>query len=45
MSAREAEGAEREGLWRLVNENYAGYDVYQRRAGARQIPVMVLTPR
>ena len=45
VSAREAEGAEREELWRLVNDNYSGYDVYQRRAGARQIPVMVLTPR
>jgi deazaflavin-dependent oxidoreductase (nitroreductase family) len=45
MSAHEAEGVEREELWRLVNDNYAGYDVYQRRAGARRIPVMVLTPR
>jgi deazaflavin-dependent oxidoreductase (nitroreductase family) len=45
VSAHEAEGAEREELWRLVNDNYAGYDVYQRRAGARRIPVMVLTPR
>ena len=45
VSAREAEGAEREGLWRLVNDNYSGYSVYQRRAGARRIPVMVLTPR
>ena len=45
VSAHEAEGAEREELWRLVNDNYPGYDVYQRRAGARRIPVMVLTPR
>jgi len=45
VTAHEAEGAEREELWRLVNDNYPGYDVYQRRAGARQIPVMVLTPR
>ncbi len=45
MSAHEAEGAERDELWRLVNDNYSGYDVYQRRAGARRIPVMVLTPR
>jgi deazaflavin-dependent oxidoreductase (nitroreductase family) len=45
MSAHEAEGVEREELWRLVNDNYAGYDVYQRRAGARRIPVMVLTRR
>ena len=45
VSAREAEGAEREELWRLVNDNYSGYEVYQRRAGSRRIPVMVLTPR
>ena len=45
MRAREAEGAEREELWGLVDDNYSGYDVYQRRAGARRIPVIVLTPR
>lgn len=45
VRAHEAEGAEREELWRMVNDNYPGYDVYQRRAGARRIPVMVLTPR
>jgi deazaflavin-dependent oxidoreductase (nitroreductase family) len=45
VSAHEAEGAEREELWRLVNDNDSGYDVYQRRAGARRIPVMVLAPR
>lgn len=44
VSVREAEGDEREELWRLVNDNYTGYDVYQRRAGERQIPVMVLSP-
>ena len=45
VSAREAEGAERDDLWRLVNDNYTGYRVYQQRAGHRQIPVMVLSPR
>lgn len=45
VRAREAEGAEREQLWHLVNDNYAGYAVYQRRAGARRIPVIVLEPR
>jgi F420H(2)-dependent quinone reductase len=45
VSAREAERTEREELWRLVNDNYPGYNVYQRRAGTRRIPVMVLTPR
>lgn len=43
--AREAAGAERERLWELVNDLYAGYDVYQSRAGERTIPVMVLQPR
>lgn len=43
--AHEAEGAEREELWRTVNDNYKGYEVYQHRAGSRRIPVMVLTPR
>ena len=27
-----AEGGEREELWRLVNDNYNGYQVYQQRA-------------
>lgn len=41
---REAEAAERERLWRLVNDNYDGYDVYQQRATGRTIPVVVLEP-
>jgi deazaflavin-dependent oxidoreductase (nitroreductase family) len=45
VSAHEAVGSEREELWRLVNDNYSGYDAYQDRARARQIPVMVLAPR
>ena len=45
VSAHEATGSERDELWRLVNDNYEGYEVYQRRAGAREIPVMVLSPR
>jgi deazaflavin-dependent oxidoreductase (nitroreductase family) len=36
---------ERPRLWRLVNRTYAGYEVYQRRAGEREIPVLVLEPR
>jgi deazaflavin-dependent oxidoreductase (nitroreductase family) len=42
--AREAEGEERERLWASAVEQYAGYDVYQGRAGARRIPVVVLEP-
>ena len=43
-TAREAEGEERERLWRAAVENYAGYATYQQRT-ERVIPVMVLTPR
>jgi deazaflavin-dependent oxidoreductase (nitroreductase family) len=43
--AREAEGEERERLWRKINsEVYPGYDDYQQRAGSRRIPVVVLEP-
>jgi deazaflavin-dependent oxidoreductase (nitroreductase family) len=42
--AREAQGAERERLWELANDLYAGYDVYQVRAGDRRIPVIVCSP-
>jgi len=45
VTAREALDAERDELWQLVNDNYLGYEVYQQRAGARRIPVMVLSPR
>src|ERR1700735_1521159 len=41
---REAEGAEREELWRLVNDNYNGYRDYQQQAGQRIIPVVLLEP-
>ena len=41
--AVQAEGPERERLWRLAADSYPGYDVYASRAG-RQIPVMVLEP-
>jgi deazaflavin-dependent oxidoreductase (nitroreductase family) len=43
-TAREAEGEERERAWRLVNRTYAGYTAYQKRAGSRRIPVIVLEP-
>jgi deazaflavin-dependent oxidoreductase (nitroreductase family) len=45
VDAREADAGEREQLWRLVNDNYDGYDVYQQRAAGRTIPVIVLEPR
>lgn len=43
--ARTAAGAERPRLWQLANRRYPGYAVYQRRAGAREIPIVVLEPR
>jgi deazaflavin-dependent oxidoreductase (nitroreductase family) len=42
--AREAEGEERDRLWREAVDFYAGYDTYQGRAGNRRIPVVVLEP-
>ena len=45
VRAHEAEGGEREELWRLVNDNYNGYTTYQQRAGNRRIPVLVLQAR
>jgi deazaflavin-dependent oxidoreductase (nitroreductase family) len=38
-------GPERERLWAMAVDNYSGYATYQRRAGARVIPVVSLTPR
>jgi hypothetical protein len=31
-------------MWELVNRRYPGYAVYQRRAGVREIPIVVLEP-
>jgi deazaflavin-dependent oxidoreductase (nitroreductase family) len=42
--ARVAKGKERERLWRQMAEIYPPYDEYQKRAGARTIPVVVLDP-
>jgi proline iminopeptidase len=39
--ARTAEGAERERLWRLMNEIWPDYDKYQQKT-EREIPVVVL---
>ncbi len=44
-AARTATADERPSLWKLVNRTYPGYAVYQRRAGDREIPVVVLEPR
>lgn len=43
--ARVATPEERPRLWELVTRRYGGYRTYQRRAGEREIPVIVLEPR
>lgn len=43
-SVRETEGAERERLFGLAEQLYAGYGLYKTRAGDRVIPVLALTP-
>ncbi len=42
--AHDAAGEERERLWGLVNDLYAGYEDYALRTGGRMIPVVVLEP-
>lgn len=42
--ARVAEGAERERLWKQMAAIYPPYDDYQKNAGSRVIPVVVLDP-
>jgi F420H(2)-dependent quinone reductase len=44
VTARVAEGEEREDLWRRMNEQYAGFDEYRSRT-TRDISVFVLEPR
>jgi deazaflavin-dependent oxidoreductase (nitroreductase family) len=43
VRARDATGAERDRLWRMMAEAYSPYESYQRRT-ERQIPVVVLEP-
>jgi deazaflavin-dependent oxidoreductase (nitroreductase family) len=44
VSARLAEGAERERIWPRLVQTYGGYERYREMA-EREIPVVVLTPR
>jgi len=44
VKARTAEGEERKRLWRELAEIYPPYDAYQKSAGKREIPVVVLDP-
>lgn len=41
---RETEGPERERLFALAEQLYAGYGLYKERAGDRVIPVLALSP-
>jgi deazaflavin-dependent oxidoreductase (nitroreductase family) len=43
VRARDAEGEERERLWRALADLYPGYDKYATKT-SRQIPVVVLEP-
>jgi deazaflavin-dependent oxidoreductase (nitroreductase family) len=43
--ASEATGEERERLFRANADRFPQFDDYVQKAGARRIPVMVLTPR
>lgn len=45
VEAREAEGEERERIWKRGLEIYPGWSGYERRAANRRIPVFVLSPR
>lgn len=44
VQAYEAEGEERDLLWRKGLEIYPGFAGYQKRTGEQRIPVMVLAP-
>ena len=44
LRARDATAEERPRLWRLMADQYKGYDEYQKKT-AREIPVVVLEPR
>jgi F420H(2)-dependent quinone reductase len=44
VRAREAEGEERERLWRELADVYSGYDKFAQKT-SRRIPVVVLEPR
>lgn len=45
VTARDADGDERQALWDQLAEVYPPYNAYQQTAGDRVIPVVVLEPR
>jgi deazaflavin-dependent oxidoreductase (nitroreductase family) len=42
--SHEAEGDEYDKFWQLAMDTYIGFPLYQKRAGSRHIPIMVMTP-
>ncbi len=42
--AREAEGDEYKLYWQCALDTYIGFPTYQKRAGTRHIPILVMTP-
>ncbi len=44
-TAREATGSERKRIWKQMAAMYPPFDDYQKAAGAREIPVVVLEPK
>jgi len=42
--ARQAIGSERDRYWQMAKDLYAGFSLYERTAGERKIPIMVLEP-
>ncbi len=44
FAARIASSEERDFYWQKALVNYQGYEIYEERAGDRNIPVVVLTP-
>ncbi|WP_345496763.1 nitroreductase/quinone reductase family protein [Nocardia callitridis] len=45
VRARVSTDAERDALWRKCVEFYPGYEFFQRNAGNRRIPIVILDPR
>ncbi len=43
--ASDAQGPDRERLWQMAVDIYSGYDVYKERAGDREIPLVILSPK
>ena len=43
-TARQIEGEQRTYYWNLAAAQYRGYSLYKKRAGYREIPVMILEP-